>query len=100
MSPASPDGAAAPREEAMSESLRLAYCRHTGLPEDTPAGTCRRIQRYGHLSSIGLRTDEEEAEVQALHQEFGQRTGWHVEPRRDPGGIDLSVFELGRGGRS
>lgn len=40
-----------------------------------------RCNRYSFLSGFVLRTDEEEAEVQELHKEFGEHTGWHVEPR-------------------
>ncbi len=74
------------------ESLRLAYCRSTNLPVDTPAETCQKLWRYGHLASIALRTDDEEAEVMALHQEVGALTGWPVVARRALDPADLEIF--------
>lgn len=78
--------------ESWPESLRLAYCRSSNLPMDTPAETCQKLWRYSHLASIALRTDNEEVEVMALHQEIGALAGWPIVARRALDSADLEIF--------
>ena len=79
------------------ESTRIAYCRQQGLPTDTPEETCRRLQRYGFLTSYAARNDAEQDEMGTLRAALlaeGIDPGWEEVPRRETTDEDLAVFQI------
>jgi hypothetical protein len=79
------------------ESLRVSYCRQQGLPLNTPEETCRRLQRYGFLTSYAARNDAEQSEMETLRAALladGIDPGWEEVPRRETTDEDLAVFQI------
>lgn len=67
----------------MSDRVYFVTCRDFRLdPAKHDKAYARRLLNYGYVHCNTWRTEEEEAEAQALRAEFEELTGWPLLPNK------------------